>query len=387
MTCDFNGINLESGNTYYLDSCTTCNCEEGQLNCITIDCQQPDCNQDEYVGTLPGHCCQSCQPKFIVDPYPHCEHEGVYIHPAEPCSRCSCFHGEISCMDFSGECMLPDNCESVQAIEGICCPVCMNITSCAVITEGLHDEGDTWSENCSMCTCEAGTINCLQQTCPELNCTYNEVSGFLPGDCCPSCLPRLIIEPPPQPPPCQQEGLFTDPVNPCLTCYCHDGHTACLDSFNACDQLPTNCKQVEFITGQCCPICQDETVEEITITAPVTCTLDGQMLADGESMPQGLCSTCTCIHGQLACDQQRCPDIKCPFSLVPVFSPDQCCPSSCSPPPSSVTTEKTQTDDFVENVSEVEVPSVKQEELDSLETLIEDILDENPSREGRVETR
>ena len=356
------------------DPCTRCTCVGGKISCFQETCTILSCTFNEYKGTLPGDCCESCLPRLIVDPSPVCEQEGIYMDPFNPCNRCSCYNGVVSCLDISGQCdELPPHCEAVH-IEGQCCPICQKTleviqqftspsTNCTSNAGQQREDGDAWSEDsCTKCTCEAGTINCLQQNCPELDCTYNEVSGFLPEDCCPSCLPRLIIEPPPQPPPCQQEGLFTDPVNPCLICYCHDGHTACLDSFNACDQLPTNCKQVEFITGQCCPICQDETEEEITTTSPITCTLDGQMLADGESMPQGLCSTCTCIHGQLTCDQQHCPDINCPFPEIPVHSPDQCCPSSCGPPliPMSVEIEtgdfeRSAEDKFSNNV----VPVVK----------------------------
>lgn len=203
--------------------------------------------------------------------------------------------------------------------------------NCTTITGELREEGESWAEDaCTTCTCIAGGISCRKEICPEISCSFHEVQGYLPGDCCPSCLPRPIIDPPHRP-QCQKEGVFMDTVNPCLRCYCHNSHTSCLDISRTCNPLPTNCKQVVRLSGQCCPVCQDEVVENSSSTPPMTCTFHGRDLADGESMSQGPCATCMCIHGEIACTQQSCPSLRCPQGQVPVYSADLCCPTTCGP--------------------------------------------------------
>ena len=55
----------------------------------------------------------------------------------------------------------------------------------SVIQNGdeIRDEGD-----CEVCTCEdEGVMNCVEMTCPDLNCEEDELVSYREDQCCPYC--------------------------------------------------------------------------------------------------------------------------------------------------------------------------------------------------------
>jgi len=190
--------------------------------------------------------------------------------------------------------------------------------------------------SCMECTCNRGNLNCSRKTCPPLDCRFSEDEGYLNGACCKTCIPRADLDPTP---PCKYGAFFADPSNPCVTCTCHYGQTACVDSSGACPDL-SNCSNVVSIQGQCCPICnatapQEELAEtpqeELAEAPPSECTLPtGTKHKDGESWQDGSCKTCSCHSGEIVCTEEVCPAITCKVIETKRIPLGKCCPRCVS---------------------------------------------------------
>ena len=178
------------------------------------------------------------------------------------------------------------------------------------------------------CTCNSGMLNCSQKTCPRLNCQFSEYEGYIDGACCKTCIPRPAIDPIP---PCKYGRFFVDPSNPCLSCSCYFGQTACFDISGACPDL-SNCSNIVNVQGQCCPICNATTQEEDSAREPPTgCTLStGTKHKDGESWTEGSCKTCTCRFGEITCTEEVCPAITCKVTETKRIPLGKCCPHCVS---------------------------------------------------------
>ncbi|KAL5248251.1 hypothetical protein ACHWQZ_G017435 [Mnemiopsis leidyi] len=68
---------------------------------------------------------------------------------------------------------------------------CVRANQCKCLHEGvfynngdeIRDEGD-----CEVCTCEdEGVMNCVEMTCPDLNCEEDELVSYREDQCCPYC--------------------------------------------------------------------------------------------------------------------------------------------------------------------------------------------------------
>ncbi|XP_071484486.1 uncharacterized protein [Diadema antillarum] len=54
----------------------------------------------------------------------------------------------------------------------------------------FYARGYTWEDGCDECICQNGRAQCSPRTCPVLNCNADETEIWLPGACCPTCLPE-----------------------------------------------------------------------------------------------------------------------------------------------------------------------------------------------------
>ena len=370
--CDLGIVQLESGEIFSPDPCMECICNTGTLNCTQKTCPKLKCRFSEYEGYFNGACCKSCIPRAGPDPYPTCRYGNFYTDPSNPCLSCTCHYGRTACVDTSGICEDLSGCSNVVKVNGQCCPICNDTTTtsgsqnvsnqfaeCTTSTGDKHKEGESWSEeSCKTCTCASGVVSCTEEVCPDITCRWNEVKKIPLGKCCPYCAPRLSIDPPFQP-PCEQEGEFTDPTDPCKKCSCYNGLKACLKEI--CAPLPSTCSRVVRLEGSCCPAClaeenasEDDTAmtktnipstsvpttaeesatnEETTMptNAPKTCMFHGRILQDRDRVSDGSCAMCICLRGYMACTQHVCPEIECPPFQQPIYSPDKCCPTECGP--------------------------------------------------------
>ncbi|XP_017261029.1 kielin/chordin-like protein isoform X2 [Kryptolebias marmoratus] len=276
-----------------LDGCETCTCKDGNGECSPLPCLSLDCSQRE---TDPGDCCQHCRA---------CTHSGVrYDHgarwrPAEsPCDICSCLEGRVHCE--REKCSPP--CESPAAPPpDRCCPVCQgcgvnghDFPNGAVIPTG---------DRCQECTCVNGNVMCSPVRCPALSCP-NPVHRS--GDCCPRCEQ------------CEYEldvylngERFPSRTDPCLQCCCSEGKVSCERMEASC---PTpHCKHPAKRNGECCPTCRE-------------CEFDRRVYPDGKVFVpagSGPCLQCRCKAGNVICHEEKCPPVQC---SNPINDPHLCCP-------------------------------------------------------------
>ncbi|XP_054714640.1 dorsal-ventral patterning protein Sog-like [Uloborus diversus] len=133
----------------------------------------------------------------------------------EECTMCSCQRSRVVCERM----ICPDPvCDNPMTIPGECCPFCPgnNTTSLEVNSHrspGLcyfeadkkyHVAGSRWHpyvppfgfSRCSLCTCEAKTLNvkCERITCPPLTCAEKESYRDHPRACCKKCPNSVAVK-------------------------------------------------------------------------------------------------------------------------------------------------------------------------------------------------
>ncbi|KYN34519.1 Protein kinase C-binding protein NELL1 [Trachymyrmex septentrionalis] len=147
-----------------------------------------------------------------------------------PCRRCTCQDGVITCKDPVCDCSAPGSHRDK------CCPQCNPAASCR--HQELHHlvfrSGERWIYQCQTCECLYGEIDCWQMECPPVTCS-NPVTEE--GDCCPRCeddpCAREVLvngtsfTVPSRPRPCSYAGIvhdsgssWQDPHDKCTTCEC-----------------------------------------------------------------------------------------------------------------------------------------------------------------------
>ncbi|XP_076249643.1 protein kinase C-binding protein NELL1 [Calliopsis andreniformis] len=163
---------------------------------------------------------------------------GETLSPAgNPCRRCTCKDGVITCRDPICDCSAPGSHRDK------CCPQCDPAASCR--HQELHHlvfrSGERWIYQCQTCECLYGEIDCWQMECPPVTCS-NPVTEE--GDCCPRCEDDPCARELPgngtslsvltRPRPCSYSGIihdsgssWQDPHDKCTTCECKDGQLCC----------------------------------------------------------------------------------------------------------------------------------------------------------------
>ncbi|CAL7939004.1 unnamed protein product [Xylocopa violacea] len=161
-----------------------------------------------------------------------------------PCRRCTCKDGVITCRDPICDCSAPGSHRDK------CCPQCDPAASCR--HQELHHlvfrSGERWIYQCQTCECLYGEIDCWQMECPPVTCS-NPVTED--GDCCPRCEDDPCARELPgngtslsvltRPRPCSYSGIihnsgssWQDPHDKCTTCECKVPYCAQLVSNSAC---------------------------------------------------------------------------------------------------------------------------------------------------------
>nr|XP_050857702.1 protein kinase C-binding protein NELL1-like isoform X4 [Vespula vulgaris] len=185
---------------------------------------------------------------------------GDTLAPAgNPCRRCTCNDGVITCREPICDCSLPGSRKDK------CCPQCDPAASCR--HQELHHlvfrSGERWIYQCQTCECLYGEIDCWQMECPPVTCS-NPVTED--GDCCPRCeddpcarevtLNGTSLSVLSHPRPCSYAGIihdsgssWQDPHDKCTTCECKVPYCAQLVSNSACCVHRTGSYAVATITA------------------------------------------------------------------------------------------------------------------------------------------
>uniref|UniRef100_A0A671DWB8 von Willebrand factor C and EGF domains n=1 Tax=Rhinolophus ferrumequinum TaxID=59479 RepID=A0A671DWB8_RHIFE len=230
------------------DECTTCICQNGEVECSFTPCPELDCPREEWwLG--PGQCCFTCR-----EPTPttgcSLDDNGVEFpigqiwSPGDPCELCICqADGSVSCKRT--DCV--DSCPHPIRIPGQCCPDCS--AGCTYTGRIFHNNQTFPSvlDPCLSCICLLGSVACSPVDCP-ITCTY----PFHPdGECCPVCVD------------CNYEGrkvvngqVFTLDDEPCTQCMCQLGEVSC-------ERAPCQraCWDPAMPPGDCCSSCPDSLEE------------------------------------------------------------------------------------------------------------------------------
>ncbi|KAK7803025.1 hypothetical protein U0070_010585 [Myodes glareolus] len=176
----------------------------------------------------------------------------------------------------------------------------------------VREEGDVFSppeENCTVCVCLNGEVQCSFTPCPELECPREEW-WLGPGQCCFTCR-----EPTPTT-GCSLDdngvefpiGQIWSPGDPCELCICQANGSVSCKRTDCVDSCPDPIR----IPGQCCPDCS------------AGCTYTGRIFYNNETFPSVLdpCLSCICLLGSVACSP-----VDCPITCTYPFHPDgECCP-------------------------------------------------------------
>ncbi|XP_043226400.1 cysteine-rich motor neuron 1 protein-like isoform X3 [Amphibalanus amphitrite] len=190
------GTYLE-GQTWHLDSCTSCLCRGGRVLCSHPVCPPAACPQPER---RPGHCCPVCPGRSptggSTEPPPEGRRGGRACAagpgPSWPdgaawrssaCVSCRCRNGATRC--YHERCPKL-SCERPVLSKGRCCPHCIAEAtrdgSCFLGNRTLAS-GESWQvDACKSCVCRAGQLSCAQKVCSTA------CRGPVPaGHCCPVC--------------------------------------------------------------------------------------------------------------------------------------------------------------------------------------------------------
>ncbi|KAG5897029.1 hypothetical protein JTB14_021751 [Gonioctena quinquepunctata] len=114
----------------------------------------------------------------------------------------------------------------------------------------IYADGQKWQNECDLCSCVHGEVECHPVKCPDLPCKYPVLKV---GDCCHSCLKH-----------CYFREQFYDhgevvTTKKCVDCECIDGSMLCnkTDPRKSCPKL--NCPPEEqfSVPDHCCMFCPD----------------------------------------------------------------------------------------------------------------------------------
>ncbi|XP_059566478.1 von Willebrand factor C and EGF domain-containing protein isoform X1 [Myotis daubentonii] len=267
------------------DECTTCVCQDGEVECAFTPCPELDCPREEWwLG--PGQCCFTCR-----EPAPKtgCSLDdngtefpvGQIWSPGDPCELCICqADGSVSCKRT--DCV--DSCPHPIRIPGQCCPDCS--AGCTYTGRTFHNNQTFPSllDPCLSCICLLGSVACSPVDCP-IACSY----PFHPdGQCCPVCRD------------CNFEGrkvgngqVFTLDDEPCTQCTCQLGEVSC-------EKAPCRpaCGDSATPPGDCCASCPDSPEDGRGLPPPADAALSPRRAPQDPA-------TCSSCPGPPAAQPQR----------------------------------------------------------------------------------
>ncbi|XP_072037590.1 kielin/chordin-like protein [Amphiura filiformis] len=336
------GTTKAHGERWQQDECTDCTCENGQANCGSVVCGEPQCKGGKKPKLRPGNCCPTCSNKGCAarDGTPKANKDRW---SEGPCTECLCKRNKNTCNTIACDIpQCPGNARPVYSPEE-CCPTCPEVLmNCVDENRLTRAHGDLWQEGpCNNCTCNNGEKECLEIVCDWPQCPDGATPITKPGDCCPSC--------PEGPASCVADDGTTKAHgenwqdDACTYCTCQNGQSYC-DSVLCGDPRCEGNQKAVLRPGDCCPSCPG--------TRSGGCSArDGSPKSNGESWSEGPCRDCTCTDGIRGCNDIICGWPQCPGNVLPETKPGDCCPS-CPGEPTSCAAEDGTTKSSGESWSE-----------------------------------
>ncbi|XP_025103924.1 cysteine-rich motor neuron 1 protein-like isoform X1 [Pomacea canaliculata] len=317
LTCIYENKEFQNGESWQIETCTTCTCKDGISRCRVSSCTPPPCG---WMVIPEGQCCPVC--KGCVS-----DSGGLYnnsdVWRENDCVTCQCQDGQVQCQAE----MCASDCVHPKYIPGRCCPVCDEPDP--LVTKKMCP----LLENCSL-DCQLGldhAINgcvicqCKTESC-DLKCAFGKAvdeSGIELCQC--NALPPRC----PALEGCQKKCMYGYKIgrNGCEKCRCNRCPQficlkKCLHGFmfseNGC-QLCKCADAPSFVT----PSLLTPNMSAVT-TLGLSCMSSlGVRHEDGEIWDDG-CRLCFCHNGSEMCSLLACPAPRCDN---PVFRIGDCCPS------------------------------------------------------------
>ncbi|CAL4063650.1 unnamed protein product, partial [Meganyctiphanes norvegica] len=300
-TCSHTSMCVEGSNIYQLgeswmhpdDACINCTCSVNGKECHQSPCDNIPCI---HGARATDGCCPICNECLFTQRI--FANGAKFTHTDDPCMTCNCQNGTVSCSTVK----CPDiSCMYPMYVSNECCPTCPMLTDC--LLEGIKiSHGEVLphpTQECQECRCNEGSITCQDVSCPQYTCSMPRKNG-----CCYECNGCTYGDS-----TYDNNTSFSDPYNPCRSCWCYDGHITC----NPVTCPPVNCTNPQVKPGTCCPICLE-------------CEHEGKTHRDGEvwTAMSEPCTDCRCDHPDIICHPKVCSNLTCSH---PALDQQGCCRS------------------------------------------------------------
>ncbi|PIK53994.1 putative extracellular matrix protein FRAS1-like, partial [Apostichopus japonicus] len=252
-SCTYRGITYRHSQEWNPLKCAKCICNNGVVRCFVVDCPPLICKQGEVAVVPEGKCCpecvgSSCQVDAQVYPdgaswrldtctYCQCQSGTVTCtqercaddlpcamgernHKNAPCivdgerwfsgdlwnvsacEFCMCRRGRMECHSAQCDRIECSSGESLIKREGRCCPECAGPSGLCYFEDDIYRDGQSWDvDDCSICSCDQGVIDCFISDCPP--CPVGTVAILDEGRCCPEC---VTVQCPPECLSCDEVG-------------------------------------------------------------------------------------------------------------------------------------------------------------------------------------
>ncbi|XP_023562835.1 von Willebrand factor C and EGF domain-containing protein isoform X2 [Octodon degus] len=182
----------------------------------SVSCRRTDCvDSCPHPVRVPGQCCPDCSAGCTYTGRVFYNNE-TFPSALDPCLSCICLLGSVACSPVD----CPIACTYPFHPDGECCPVCRDCNyEGRKVTNGQVFMLD--DEPCMRCTCQLGEVSCERVPCP-LACTDSALpapAGDCCASCSGSPHP-LGVKPEPSPPGATRSPHETaEAPDPCSSCH------------------------------------------------------------------------------------------------------------------------------------------------------------------------
>ncbi|XP_071953706.1 extracellular matrix organizing protein FRAS1-like [Antedon mediterranea] len=317
--CFYQGLQHANFSVWTTDPCTVCSCQDSIVLCKNIQCSDPGCDfqRGEKLRIAPNNCCPECASNSGS-----CQYNGEIIGDNSqwsptPCATCYCTNGVVECINSTCPNIQCNADEVMQNVHGECCPQCVKVGRQCAYQSQQYRHGQSWSPaKCALCKCTDGTTQCYIADCPPVSCLQGQLMVVPDGQCCPEC----------QNPPCTHDSAlyFEGEVwqtSPCNHCSCKAQSISCVE-LDCYERRCNNNERRIVREGECCAEC---------VPAEDYCEYDQSIKYHGDMWNATACQYCICSRGTVNCYKTDCDRITCTQGQVLKHQAGRCCPECGEP--------------------------------------------------------